>query len=97
MLKLIIKPQAEEDVKEAAKWYNTAREGLGNDFLLALEAKLNAISRNPEAFQLVYKKVRRALTDRFPYGIFFIVENNKVFVIAIIHTCRNPKVWRKRK
>ncbi|WP_262487041.1 hypothetical protein [Geofilum rubicundum] len=40
MYKLIIKPFAEEDAKDAANWYNEKREGLGNEFLLALEAAL---------------------------------------------------------
>ncbi len=70
MYKLIIKPFAEEDAKDAANWYNEKRECLGNDFLLALEAALNAIQRNPNQYPIIYKGVRRALTARFPYGIF---------------------------
>ena len=75
MHKLIIKPFAELDATDAANWYNDKREGLGDEFLLALDAKINAIQRNPNQFQLVYKNIRRALTERFPYGIFYIVKN----------------------
>jgi hypothetical protein len=71
MYNLIIKPFAEEDAKDAANWYNERREGLGNEFLLALEATLNAIQRNPNHYQTVYKGLKRALTVRFPYGVFF--------------------------
>jgi len=67
---LIIKPLAELDAKNAANWYNVQRGGLGDEFLLALEAKINAIQRNPKQFQVVHRGIRRALTDRFPYGIF---------------------------
>ncbi|MCW3807165.1 type II toxin-antitoxin system RelE/ParE family toxin [Plebeiibacterium marinum] len=94
---LLIKPLAEKDATEATLWYNTAREGLGDEFLLALEAKINAIQRNPEQFQIVYKNIRRAFTDRFPYGIFFIVEDEVIYVLSILHTSRNPKAWMKRK
>lgn len=74
MHRLIIKPFAELDATEAANWYNDKRDGLGNEFLLALDAKLNAIRRNPSHFQVVYKNIQRALTERFPYGIFFMVK-----------------------
>jgi len=97
MYKLIIKPLAEEDAKDAANWYNEKREGLGSDFLLALEAALNAIQRNPNQYQVVYKELKRALTVRFPYGIFFTVEKDVIYVLAILHTSRSPNVWKKRK
>lgn len=96
MYRLVIKPFAEFDATEGANWYNDKREGLGNEFLLALEAKVNAIQRNPLHFQIVYKNIRRALTERFPYGIFYIVEDDTIYILAIQHTSRNPKIWKKR-
>ncbi len=40
MHKLIIKTFAELDATDAANWYNAVRDGLGDDFLLALDAKI---------------------------------------------------------
>ena len=97
MYKLVIKPLAEVDAKESVGWYNEKREGLGDDFLLILDAKMNSILRNPHQFQFVYKNIRRALIERFPYCIFFIVENNMIYVLAIQHTSRNPILWKNRK
>ena len=97
MHKLIIKPSAELEATDAAIWYNQKRDGLGNEFLLALEAKINAIRRNPKQFIAVYKNIRRTFTERFPYGVFFIIENDVVYVLAILHTSRSPKIWKKRK
>lgn len=97
MHRLIIKPSAVLDATEAANWYNDKREGLGSEFLLALDAKINAIRRNPKLFQVVYKNIQRALTERFPYGIFFIVVDEIIYVLAIQHSSRNPKIWKKPK
>ena len=97
MHKLIIKPFTELDATDAANWYNEKREGLGDEFILALDAKINAIQRNTGSFQVIYKNIRRALTERFPYGIFFIVEDENIYVLAIQHTSRSPKNWKKRK
>jgi toxin ParE1/3/4 len=96
MFKLIFKPLAEIDIAEAAIWYNFQREGLGEEFLLALEAKFNEIQRNPHQFSIIYKNVRRSFPNRFPYGIFFITEENIIYILAIVHTSRNPKIWKKR-
>lgn len=97
MLRLIIKPYAEADVKEAVTWYQNIREGLGDDFIEALQKKIIAIQNNPDHFQLVHKSIRRALTERFPFAIFFIVESDTIYVLAILHTSRSPAHWKNRK
>ncbi len=97
MYRLIIKLSAELDATDAANWYNEIRSGLGDEFVLALDVKVSAIQRNPNSFPIIYKNIRRALTERFPYGIFFIVEDEDIYVLAIQHTSRNPQNWRKRK
>jgi toxin ParE1/3/4 len=97
MYKLIIKPFAESDAEKSAIWYHNVRDGLGNEFLMALQVKLNAIQRDPDLFPVIYKSIRRALTQRFPFGIFYIFEGSTIYVLAILHTSRSPAVWKKRK
>ena len=67
--KLIIRPEAEQDLAEIFAWYQSQREGLGYDFLLQVEAALNFLEKNPKIFPVVYKKARRYLIKRFPYKI----------------------------
>lgn len=55
MCTLFITPRAAQDAEEAAHWYNKQRKGLGEDFLLAIEAVLHSIQRNPEQYQIVRK------------------------------------------
>lgn len=97
MFRIIINPNAESDSTETAIWYNLQREGLGEEFLLALEAKLNEIQRNPNQCMTTYKNVKRAFLKRFPFGVFFIIEGNTIYILAIVHTSRSPKIWQKRK
>ena len=82
---------------EAAKWYESKRSGLGDEFLLALDASMSSILRNPNQNRKIYGDIRRVLTRRFPYGIFYIVEGNVVYILAIVHISRNPTLWRGRK
>lgn len=88
---------AESDAADAFSWYNNKREGLGEAFLLALDAKIHAIQRNPYQFPSIHRNVRRALTARFPYGLFFILEGQTIYILAIQHTRRDPKIWKSRQ
>ena len=45
---------------------------------------------------MLHKNVRRILTRRFPYKVFFFIEADQVEVIAVVHAKRHPRVWQKR-
>ena len=93
---IIVRPEAEADITDAYKWYESQRKGLGEGFLLCIEESLARISRKPSIYRQVHKNVRRILIHRFPFGIFFIEENDRVVIIAVLHARRNPKAWKSR-
>ena len=91
-----IRPEAEADLEEACRWYERQREGLGADFLLCFEDALEKMCRNPEVYPLVYKRLRRGLIRRFPYGVFYVVEGNRIVIVGVFHARRDPKRWESR-
>ena len=93
---IIVRPEAEADIGDAYKWYESQRKGLGESFLLCIEESLARISRKPSIYRLVHENVRRILIHRFPFGIFFVEEDDRVVIIAVLHARRNPKAWKKR-
>jgi plasmid stabilization system protein ParE len=93
---LIIRPEAEAELAEAFDWYEEQLRGLGSEFLISVDATVHAITRNPRQFAKIHKDVRRALLHRFPYGVFFLVEDTRIIVLAFFHAKRNPKRWRER-
>ncbi|MBI5966553.1 MAG: type II toxin-antitoxin system RelE/ParE family toxin [Deltaproteobacteria bacterium] len=93
---LIIRPEAEADLAEAFEWYEARVPGLGLEFIRAVDSLLNSILRNPLAYPVVYKTVRRALARRFPYEAFFVVEPETVVLLAVFHAKRNPQRWQER-
>ena len=93
---LIIRPDAERDLAEAYGWYEARVPGLGSDFLLSIDAALSSIQRTPKMYRIVYENVRRALVRRFPYGIFYMVEEDRIVVLGILHARRDPKTWQDR-
>ena len=89
--------EAENDAFESYSWYESNKVGLGEKFLESLDLALNAISSSPFAYKVFFKKKVRAyhLTD-FPFTVLYLVESNEIKVIAIFHTSRNPRQWKKR-
>ncbi|SHE89457.1 Plasmid stabilization system protein ParE [Desulfacinum infernum DSM 9756] len=95
-IRLVIRPEAERDIQEAYLWYEKRREGLGEDFLLCVEEGLSKIMRSPHMYPVVYRGVRRLLVRRFPYGIFYVIREELISVLAVLHGHRDPDRWRQR-
>ena len=95
-LPLIITSAAEEDLAEAKGWYESQREGLGEDFVLCVEEALDRIRRIPEGATEVFQGVRRVVVRRFPYGVFYSVDSDQIAVIAIYNSRRDPGGWQSR-
>ena len=94
--RIYVRPQAEIDMATAVTWYNQQSPGLGTEFSRAVDACIAAVARNSAMFATVYCKVRRALLRRFPYGLFFVITDESVVVIACLHWKQNPNRIRSR-
>ena len=94
---VIIRPSAEEQLTTAYLWYEDKSVGLGDEFILSVDACIQYIARNPFSFQARYKEVRIGIIHKFPYGIFYLVDKNKVIVLAVLHFSQNPAKWKKLK
>lgn len=92
----VVRPAAVADLEDAYRWYETRRRGLGAEFLDAVEDALAEVAEHPTAFGFVHRHVRRVLLRRFPYGLFFVVDDASVVVIACFHVRRDPARWSKR-
>jgi toxin ParE1/3/4 len=95
-LGLIVQPEAELDINDAYAWYEERSPGLGEQFLGAVDNAPVLVTREPEIFQRLHRSVRRALIHRFPYGIFYTIEPNRIVVFAVMHTARHPSRWKQR-
>jgi plasmid stabilization system protein ParE len=95
---LRILPEAEEELAEAAAWYESGRAGLGLELIALVDRALEEISDAPLTCALWRddRPYRRKILTRFPYVIFFRVEGDAVVVVAIAHAKRRPGYWARR-
>jgi hypothetical protein len=54
------------------------------------------IVEHPRHFPVVYRGVRRALTRRFPFAVFFVLEPERIIVLAIHRQSSDPRRWKDR-
>jgi toxin ParE1/3/4 len=95
-LEIIVRREAQLEVQEAFRYYQEKSEGLGFEFMRSLDAALQSAKRNPFAYQKIYKEIRRILLRKFPYAVFYIVEENRIIVIACFHQKRSEIDWLRR-
>ncbi len=94
---LIIRKEAEHDIKDAYEWYEKQQLNLGKAFIAEIESRFELIQDSPTLFAKIFLDVRRTLSNRFPYSIYFIHNDNDIIVIGVLHQRRNPAVWQDRK
>jgi plasmid stabilization system protein ParE len=90
-LPVVYRQAARRDVIEAARDYELERPGLAGAFIAEVERIEEFISEVPGLYQLVDGDVRRATLRRFPYGLFYLEERDRILVLACIDLRRDPQ------
>jgi hypothetical protein len=94
---IVFRNEAIDDILGAISWYEKQIAGLGDEFLITLTNEVRNIYRNPFLYATKYKNVRKAITKRFPYTIYFIINpSNEIIVLAVLHMKRGDSAWEKR-
>lgn len=83
---------ARQDVESAADWYDDIRPGLGDEFLLSLDAVLQLIRRRPAIGSPQRWNTRRKLMRRFPYAIFYRVHADRIDILGAIPQMIEPEM-----
>jgi plasmid stabilization system protein ParE len=95
-LPVAFRREARDEMDEVYGWYQRQREGLGEEFLTEVREVLERIRSNPEHYARRYRNVRRAMTHRFPYGVHYRIDKNRIIVIAVFHSRQDPRKWQRR-
>jgi plasmid stabilization system protein ParE len=95
--RLVIRSRAETDLREAQNWYENQRTGLGAEFLAEIDATIRVLIRDPQRHPVYYRGFRRVLTRRFPYKLFYRLEDDRVIIFRVLHVRRDhPRLLRPR-
>jgi hypothetical protein len=81
---------------KSAGFYEERVEGLGADFLAAVEEATTRIKQFPNAGQATSAGIRKRLVSGFPFTILYEMREDQCFIAAVMHQHRRPGYWEKR-
>jgi len=89
-------PEADKELRESQTWYAQQRLGLDAEFMRCVDEAICRIRNNPNSFPVALRQSRKAMVKRFPYTLYFVVGESEIMILAVFHTRRNPKAWKRR-
>jgi toxin ParE1/3/4 len=97
MKPVVFHPAARDEVEETAARYEGQRAGLGLEFRSEFEAALGRVAQNPQMYAVELAEFRGCPLKRFPYTIFYIDLEDRIWVGAVAHQSRRPGSWTMRR
>ena len=93
MLNYELSELAERDFVAARRWYDHQSAELGDDFIDDVVAAIERACQNPEAYVEIEEGIRAVSCRRFPYRVFYAIAGDRIKVLAVYHTARDPDRW----
>ncbi len=93
-----ITPAAIDDIQKGLSYYNSRAVNLGFAFTNEVDSSLKAIAKMPTAYGYRYKNIRAKLVSRFPYLIFFVINESITSgdVLRIFNTYQDPSLIKNK-
>ena len=95
--KLVILDKAEDDIRQALKYYHKIQPKLGKRFIKEIRKRKKHLSQYPYASSIRHNKSIIIPIDIFPYGLQILIleEIKTVVILAAICFYQNPDKWEK--
>jgi plasmid stabilization system protein ParE len=94
------RPEVEQDVAEAAAWYESRQAGLGAEFIEEIIEVWAGLADNPTLNSRRHssRNIRWRYPNRFPYRVIYEVfeKGQTVIVAAVLHAARHDREWKRR-
>ena len=101
-MRVDLHPEARAEFRSATLWYEERRDGLGAEFIAAIDAAFQRISKAPKSFprwpgtEKALTIIRKTSVERLPYVVAFEQHERHLFVLAVAHQKRRPLYWLSR-
>jgi plasmid stabilization system protein ParE len=92
----LIHEEANREFRKALDYYLAISPELGARFYREMERLMNEVCARPQLFRAFDPPARRHFTDRFPYGVVYLVLSDHVWIVAVMHLHREPGYWHSR-
>jgi len=89
--KIIVSPRAQSEIEDAIDYYSVESIAAPKQFIDFLEYAYKSLEISP-FFKVRYKNIRALKIKRFPYSLYFVVneKSGSVRILSCFHHKRNP-------
>ena len=96
MKRVVYHRLAASELIDAAVFYEERRPFLGDEFVTEVNAARDRIRANPKRGRTEKLELRSFKVRRFPYRLFYAVEPDRLWIVAVAHLSRRPGCWVRR-
>lgn len=96
-LPLVLSPEAEADLRQAYDDLENARPGLGSRIISAAAEAFERIETAPEIYGCIWKDVRAMRLKKLRYLAYYVIFDDRIEILAVLHGSRDPSVWKSRQ
>lgn len=94
-MKIEILDLAEQDLLDGYRFYEKQPSGLGNYFLENVYLDIELLEKYAGIHLKPHRNFCRLLSKKFPFAIYYTVENDTAYVQAVVD-CRRDPDWIQR-
>jgi plasmid stabilization system protein ParE len=95
-MRVIFHPEAHAEMIEQARYYEDKAEGLGGDFLDAVEETVRRVADSPKAGAIERENIRKRMVSGFPFTVLYEIQPDRIYIAAVMHQHRRPGYWETR-
>lgn len=95
-MKIEFLPEAGEELREAARYYEGEAAGVGMAFIAAVHKAVDEVLEFPFAAQVHRAGIRKKVLRHFSYNLFYAIEADTIVIAAVAHQRKRPNYWRAR-
>lgn len=87
---IMLSPEAEHDIDQAVKYYDSISFGLGTEFIKIIDKYFLQILQFPTASAIQYDQVRVKPVKVFPYTVHYIITDSQIIILRVFNTFQKP-------
>lgn len=96
-MRFVFHKEAEAEFEAAVAFYDAKAFRLGLAFSEEIYDSIQRILQFPTAWPVFHHpRIRRHVTNRFPYRILYSIDGDTIRIVAIMHVRKDPTYWISR-
>ena len=92
---VVVLQEARNDIADGKEFYDSIENGVGHYFVSCILADLEALKLYAGLHKRIFK-LFQAKSKRFPFSIYYVIEDDVVYILAILDMRQNPDSITKR-